>query len=902
MHRTTGHHRSPARSRGDGLGTARVTRRALKVDHRGSDDGVTLVEVLVAGVVLLLVMIPMGIFLANATSAASQSRQREAAVQLADSWIEILANSQPPTRSDGAVATDHSATPTAPPGTQAPPSTLAGTTYLVKAVYTIAAIDQLSGSDLCSSGEPPSPSHPDVIELQVTVSWNNLKQSVTSSTEINYPKPGLQTDGFLAINLSNDGLSDINLQSAATRLMAIPVTITQTSASGPVALSPASFTVTADENGCIFVQVPPGSYEVDVTQPPPGSFAGYSGVPAFVTPSGDTSETQQGQTVNVTAETSVQLDYFDEGIIGNITYGGSAAVDGGVQCPGGALTCVTTGSRTSSASTAWGGAGAAWTVARISGASRIKQVACTASGSSTCVGVGTSSSGAVSFSTTTNFSSAAPDDGLATVTDLSQVTCPTSDGCYALGTTSTGPALLAGSVASGVVHWAVVTPAAIPFSTMNSIACPTSGTCELTYTTTSNAPGVLRLDGDPSARNPTVWVDTLPPTVTAIGTVTCPLSGDCEALAVGDLASPLDATVLTGPIAASGATTWTGESTFPTGASTVTGLSCTPTTCLAIGSLPGSGPTSVAVWTGDLTPATHGWVQANTFPSTLASVTSVACGHPATGDTADCLVAGTTGTSGTGLLVDGSLTGGSWAWNSVSPPSGVAVQFYDDVACQSLPTSTGSACAAVGATLTGPVVLASSSGPAGTWTNVTPSSFPGAKVSGIPIETAPAGTSSWTPQLAAGHGSVSVLPKALYPQAGGYSVVAGDCNLEGKDVPTGSLVAVPGGTGTATVPLGLLALQLVNNSGAPVSGATLTLTSTTCGTAYADAYTMPVTDGYGLSVTSVPYGSYSYTVTVNGTSAAHTAVNLTVGPSAVTESVNGVTTTTYLPNSVQVAA
>ena len=65
--------------------------------------------------------------------------------------------------------------------------------------------------------------------------------------------------------------------------------------------------------------------------------------------------------------------------------------------------------------------------------------------------------------------------------------------------------------------------------------------------------------------------------------------------------------------------------------------------------------------------------------------------------------------------------------------------------------------------------------------------------------------------------------------------------------PAGSLNALPGGTGLTTVPLGLLPLQLVNASGAPVSGASITLTSTTCGSAYADAYNMPVTDGYGLS-------------------------------------------------------
>ena len=880
----------------------------------------TLVEVLVAGVILLLTMIPMGIFLANATTAAAQTRQRQVAVQLADSWVEILGNSQPPTRSDGSVWTDHTFTnPAAPAGSQSPPSSFGGTNFTVTATYLEEAADDLSGSDLCTSGEPPSPSHPAVIELLVTVYWDDLKQYVTDSTEINYPKPGLQTDGFLAINVTNNLQPDVNGATAASRLMAVPVTITQTSGS-PV-LNPSSFQVNADSNGCIFVQVPPGQYTVSVTQPLPGSFTGYSGAPAFVTPSGNTSETVSGQTVSVTAEQTVALQFFDEGIVGDISYGGSSAVDSGVECPGAAaITCITTGTRNSGGSSAWGGGSSAWTTAKLSTVTRIKQVACTTAASATCVGVGFGPAGGAILSTTTNFAATTPDTVPTGVTDISQVTCPSTDGCYALGTTAAGPALLAGYVGPGSDVWSIVTPGSPSFASMNSIACPTAATCELTYTSTLGTPGVLRLDGDPAGLSgnptwvPTVTADVLPPTVTSIGTIACPNATDCEATAVGDFSSPQDATVITGPIAASGATTWTGESTFPTGATTVTGLTCTTTACIAIGTVPTTPApippsTSPAVWTGDLTAGPHAWSLANNFPANFGAVTSVACGHPAASDTADCLVAGiSAGASGSGLLVDGSLTSNTWAWNFVSPPSGTAVQFYDDVACQSPLSSTGSTCAAVGSTLTGSVVLASSSGPGGTWANVTPYSFPGGKVSGIPIETAPTGTTAWTAQVAGvTHTNISVLPNVLYPQPGGYSVVAGDCPTEGPNqpaasLPAGTLSALAGGTGSTTVPLGLLSLQLVGPTGAPVSGAAITLTSTTnCGYGN-DFYVLPVSDGYGDSVISVPYGTYSYTVTAGGISTAYTSVNLVVGPSTVTETVNGNPTTYYLPTPVPVPA
>ena len=200
-----------------------------------------------AGVVLLVTMIPMGVLLANATSAAAQSRQREAAVQLADSWVEILSNSQPPEQ-DGAVRSGD-LHPDRAPGTQAPSSTLAGTTYTVGRVLRARRRGQRGGlRPLSASGEPPSPSHPDVFELTVRVNWDG-KYYVSDSTEVNYPKPGLQTDGFLAINVTNDGETDVHGNTASDRLTSVPVTISSSSLTLP--------SLTADPNGCIFVQVPP---------------------------------------------------------------------------------------------------------------------------------------------------------------------------------------------------------------------------------------------------------------------------------------------------------------------------------------------------------------------------------------------------------------------------------------------------------------------------------------------------------------------------------------------------------------------------------------------------------------------------------------------------------------------
>ena len=156
--------------------------------------------------------------------------------------------------------------------------------------------------------------------------------------------------------------------------------------------------------------------------------------------------------------------------------------------------------------------------------------------------------------------------------------------------------------------------------------------------------------------------------------------------------------------------------------------------------------------------------------------------------------------------------------------------------------------------------------------------------------------------MAAGHPTnATLLPNVLYPQAGGYSLVAGDCPAEATSTSTTSLAALPGGTATSTVPLGLLPIQLVDSTGAPVAGATITLTTPSCPTG-ADAYNMPVTDATGTTVTSVPYGTYTYTVTVGGSATAHTSVTITVGINTVQVAAGGPVVTTYLPGVSQVQA
>lgn len=290
-------------------------------------------------------------------------------------------------------------------------------------------------------------------------------------------------------------------------------------------------------------------------------------------------------------------------------------------------------------------------------------------------------------------------------------------------------------------------------------------------------------------------------------------------------------------------------------------------------------------------------MQSNQIPNWVASVSGVACGQPASTDTADCVVsAQSSNGAGSGQLLIGSLNG-SWSWNKVALPTSVSLQYTQGVACENA-SAGGGACAAVGESAGGPVVLTSPSGPNGIWSTETPTTLSGATASNIPLQVALTSTTAWTPMPASG---------LLYPSSNGYLVAAGQCAAEATV--SSALQTVPGATGSngasALVPLGLLPLHLTNSGGASVANATVTLTDTTCG-ANGTIYNMPLTDATGVTMTSVPYGTYSYSVTVGSVTVAPTNLTLTVGPGTISiansQTPTAPSTVSYLPGLAQVPA
>ena len=87
--------------------------------------------------------------------------------------------------------------------------------------------------------------------------------------------------------------------------------------------------------------------------------------------------------------------------------------------------------------------------------------------------------------------------------------------------------------------------------------------------------------------------------------------------------------------------------------------------------------------------------------------------------------------------------------------------------------------------------------------------------------------------------------------------------------------------------------------------ATLTLTAPACLSPYEPqlTYNMPVSDATGVTMNSVPYGTYTISVTGGGTAVTPTNLTLIVGQNTVkvVDSINASNnTTTYLPGLVQV--
>ncbi len=861
----------------------------------------SIIEVVIAFVVLMVVLVPIALLLFNTIGQAATARERLTALSLAEQYVDLLNN----TPLDGT----HNTTPsdTSLPVTNdtieqtTAPIVRSTVSYSVYARFTW-ALHEASTPDLCTSGTAPT-----LLDLQVTVEWGLSKQKIADTTMIEYPPSGILTDGFLAIKVDGDPVSgppdDAHTHAWKTRVRAVPVTIEP----GSTVTGYTTVTRYPNEYGCVFEEVPPGNYTISVGDPSPGIPTGTDyGTPSWVANYDEelTEKAPSQSTVTVGDVTTVAFTY-DEGSLVDVTYPSTTVAEGDVTCPGvGSILCMAAGQSPATAVTPEKSPKAdislltssGWTLYQPS-ATRLTATAC--AGSTRCISVGYKQTGSgfagASVSTPTSAVQFSTDSVPSGVTAIDGITCPSSSRCYAYGedSGSSSAVILSAAVGTAPVAWSLDGGLA-GVATVSALSCPSSGTCYALGSTSSGEPTIVSLAATGGA-----WTtDTLPTTpsnVTTVSELAC-RSTSCFALG----SSSTGASVLS--LSATSATTWI-EDTLPT-ATALTQVACPSANhCYAIGSE--SSSTSIVVSLSSVTATTVKWTT-NTLPSSISALSLLVCpatstcyatGSSATGpavvsllattDTwttdslptgmdsvsdlvcpsaSKCAATGTATVGGSARAVILSLSSPT-AWTEDTLSSSVVPVYFAGIAC----TATGPKCAAPGASTTGSVFL-SATLTSQSWTEGTETGLVGMSLDETPVSVYNADLSPSTTLevVAPASGDVSDIGP-LFPFTSGYEIAATECAPQVTSTAT-AVSSVPGGTATSTLAMGLLPVEVESTSGAPVAGATVTATPTCTPLTPLDGsnrtkFTLEPTGPFGTSETAVMYGTYQITATSGSLSA-----------------------------------
>ncbi len=174
---------------------------------RRDEDGFGLVEVMLSLSVLLVVLVATSYLVDNVVQQAATSREKVAATELAEQWLEQLSN-DPISSLQAYIAKDVQLTPQ--------PVTVAGVAFTVWGHLEWG--DTGATHSLCTTGNPPQ-----VIRATVTVKWSG--QAIGETTVMNPPYgtviPG---DGFLSIQIY--GLTANSPPADTANLINVPVTVT----------------------------------------------------------------------------------------------------------------------------------------------------------------------------------------------------------------------------------------------------------------------------------------------------------------------------------------------------------------------------------------------------------------------------------------------------------------------------------------------------------------------------------------------------------------------------------------------------------------------------------------------------------------------------------------------------
>lgn len=204
---------------------------------RRADDGFGLLDALLALTVLLVILIATSNLVTDVIKQAAHSKEQVSATEIAEQWLERLANDPIATlQSD----INHTISLTSTP------VTVAGIGYSASAL--LAWADAGASQNACTSGNPPQ-----VILATVTVTWGE-HQSLAETTIVDPPYgTAIPTDGYISVQIV--GASGSAPPGGVTNLQ---VTIND----GPHG---ALTSYTPDVNGCVFQQEAPGTYTVTLS-------------------------------------------------------------------------------------------------------------------------------------------------------------------------------------------------------------------------------------------------------------------------------------------------------------------------------------------------------------------------------------------------------------------------------------------------------------------------------------------------------------------------------------------------------------------------------------------------------------------------------------------------------------
>lgn len=899
----------------------------------------TIIELVIAFVILMVVLVPVAMLLSNTIGQAASSRERLTALSLAEQFLEKLNNTPVlKTTATAHAKLETTADPTVPKTavTVHVTSTTRSTVHYTIYAHFTWALHQATDLDLCQSGTAPT-----LLDLQVTVEWGHTQQKITDTTLIDFPATGILSEGFLSVSIYGDPVTsppnDVGGNAWSTRVKAVPVTIHP----GPTVTTGFS-TITRYPNqyGCVFQEVPAGTYTVSVADPSPGTPPGTNyGTPSWAS-SDDELLTQTSASTAVTVGVVATVTFqYDEGSMAKVTYPSSSVVEGDVTCPGaGVIDCIVAGQSPASATSPGATPTAVLSVLTTTAskttwneyktpATRLVASAC----AKRCISVGSVRTGAgfrgASVSTRTTTVSFTADSVPGSVTSLSSVTCPSTSTCYAYGANGT---ILTGTVTAASVSWQADS-GLTGVTTIHALSCLAASTCYAAVST-SSGPAVLSLSSatawhadtlptKPSAvssvsgvtcgpstcfvdaasasgvlvlslkaTSTTVWIEDTVPAASSLAAIACPSATHCYAIGkasgsptIQSLASVTGTTV-----------TWTTDTiTTTTPLTSLTALTCPGSSaCFA------SGTTAKGAAIVSLYKSTSSW-RIDSMPTDVTGITAMACSSSAQCDAATISTVG--GTPGA-IVLSLSTTKGAWTPDAFA--SGVDPVYLAGVACSAGKT----VCTAPGATTTGAVLQWSTL--SGTkWHSTAPSAVTGMYVGDTPIAVYNPGLSPTTtvevasPKPATGDVK-SIGP--LFPFTTGYEVGATAC-AGGISSTAPTVASVPGTTfsakpTTTTVPtaalrMGLLPIEVESATGSasPVAGATVTIApsctrlAAPSGHTNQTSFTLGTTDGSGVASLAVMYGTYTVTVKSGKTTATAT---VTVSKTTITA---GATTTT-LPN------